>query len=636
MPTALEILKSYWGYERFRHPQQQIIDNVAEGCDVLAIMPTGAGKSVCYQVPALMLDGTCIVISPLISLMKDQVTRLRSLKIPAAALHAGMSYRELSNTLENALNGAYKLLYLSPERLVSARFQERLHLLKVSFIAVDEAHCISQWGYDFRPEYLRLAELREFVPGKPFLALTATATPKVADDIAQKLLMPSPKRYTLSFRRPNLCYWVVKDENQYDRMLAICRKQKGTGIIYLRNRRRTDEIAEFLNKAGISAAAYHAGLSNELRAEKQEAWMHGKVKVISATNAFGMGIDKPDVRFVLHLEPPDSVEAYYQEAGRAGRDGQKSFCIMLHNPARAAKAVQLLNENFPARGEVLKFYEDLFNYLKIGLEGGEGASFGFDFRNFCQKYQWPAVKALNCLKALEQNGFLSFHEMVKIQEQLKFSLSHEQLAEFESQTPQYAEFCKLLLRIYEGLLDYHVPVSVIEIAAKGKLKTDEVLANLKFLAQNGIVEWIKAEEKPLITIHIPRISMPQVDISLLEQSRRLQAERLEAMIEYASKQNECRMLLISRYFGENEGETCGNCDFCHRIKYENQRNELEKMWRTEIMKELSQNPQYPDVLRNMIKPAVEEWFAELLSKMVNNGQLNYNAGKKLALANGAS
>ena len=448
--SPLDILKQYWGYESFRPLQEDIIQSVLQGRDTLALLPTGGGKSLCYQIPALCRDGICIVVSPLIALMKDQVQQLQDRNISAVAVYAGMHYRDIDRVFDNCAHGHYKLLYLSPERLTTELARERIKRMRVNLLAVDEAHCVSQWGYDFRPPYLQIPEIREWLPGVPVLALTATATQPVVTDIQEKLAFKNQQVFFQSFARDNLSFAVVQEDAKDQKLLEILRKIPGCAVVYVRNRRRTKEIAQLLRQNRIAADYYHAGLNMEERSAKQDAWIRNKTRVIVATNAFGMGIDKPDVRLVVHMDLPDSLEAYYQEAGRGGRDGKRAFAVLLYNQADKQMLERSLELSFPDMPLIRQVYQALGHYYQLAVGGGEGQSFDFDIVHFCESFRLDAAKVLPCLQLLEQAGWLSLSESVFTPSALMIKVSKESLYDFQLKHPRFDPLLKTILRTYQG------------------------------------------------------------------------------------------------------------------------------------------------------------------------------------------
>ncbi|MFD2553032.1 RecQ family ATP-dependent DNA helicase [Sphingobacterium tabacisoli] len=561
--NSLSILKQYWGYDNFRPLQEDIIDAVLNGRDTLALMPTGGGKSICFQVPALMLEGICIVISPLIALMKDQVEQLRSRGIEAIAIYSGMGYREVDIALDNCIFGKTKFLYLAPERLYSDLVRERLRYMKVNLWAIDEAHCISQWGYDFRPSYLQIAQLRELHPKVPFLAVTATATPNVVVDIQEKLGFVAPNVLKRSFERTNLGYMALEEENKMNRMLRIVKKVGGTGVVYVRNRRETQEVARFLLNHGVPADYYHAGIGMKERAIKQDAWFSNKTRVIVATNAFGMGIDKSDVRFVIHLDIPDSLEAYYQEAGRAGRDDKKAFPVLLYQRSDRDKLWTNVENSFPEITFIQQVYHYLANYYQIAYGAGKGSFFDFDIVEFSKKYGLDLLQTLSALKFLERDGWLVLSEAVYIPSRLKFEIDFQELYKFQVQSAKYDPIIKAVLRTYGGVFDFYVPINEYEFAKKLKLPYEVIVELLQGLEKQQIASYLKSTDKPQLQFLQSRVDYKNlyIDSDFLRERRKVREQQVNALYHYLDEKV-CRSQALLDYFGEVDSDVCGVCDLC--------------------------------------------------------------------------
>jgi ATP-dependent DNA helicase RecQ len=558
------ILQKYWGFSDFRPLQREIIESVAEKKDTLGLLPTGGGKSITFQVYSLSAEGMCLVISPLIALMKDQVENLRSRGIKALSIYSGMSSAEIKITIDNAVWGDYKFLYVSPERLESERFLERLRDMKINLITVDEAHCISQWGYDFRPSYLKIAELRPLLPDIPILALTATATPKVAEDIQEKLLFNRKNLLSMSFARPNLSYMVRQKEDKMGYLIDSLLKTRGSGIVYLRNRRGTREVKDLLVKKGISADNYHAGLNNELRHMRQDDWIKGKTRIIVATNAFGMGIDKPDVRFVIHVDPPDSLEAYFQEAGRAGRDGKKSVAVMLYNAADKVKLKKHLSIVFPDIVYIKRIYEAVCNFLQVAIGFGKGQVFDFPLELFADKYKFQVAQVYHSLKIIQRQGFFEFTEEVDSPSRVCFIVNRDDLYKFQISNENYDGFIKLLLRSYSGLFTGYTIIDE-ELLATRASTTGEIIYNyLKHLDSNKIIDYIPKKRTPYIFFTRERIAPEKVLFSKenYDERKKDYIHRIEAVIHFASSSGKCRNQMLLEYFGETGTERCGTCDTC--------------------------------------------------------------------------
>jgi ATP-dependent DNA helicase RecQ len=561
--TIQEILKHYWKHDHFRPLQEEIIQSVLLGRDTLALLPTGGGKSVCFQVPALAKEGICIVISPLIALIKDQVENLKAKGIEAISIVSGMSKREIDLALDSCIYNNIKFLYLSPERLLSELVQERIRYMKVNLIAVDEAHCISQWGYDFRPPYLHLADLRELHPDVPVLALTATATAEVRDDIQQKLNFKESNVFQKSFERKNVAYVVQQQENKQQKMLDIVNGVKGTGIIYVRSRKETVEISNLLNLEGYSADYYHAGLEAAQRSRKQEEWKSGHTRIIVATNAFGMGIDKPDVRFVIHKDIPESLEAYYQEAGRAGRDEQKAFAVLLYNRGDRHKLTKKFEMSFPSVDEIKKIYHNLGNYYQLAYGAGAGISFDLDIGNFCAKFQSDPIKTLNALKFLERSELVSFTESVFLPSRFRFRVMNEELYNFQIQNRGWDNFVKTLLRSYAGAFESYVSIREFDLAKRLNTSVQQVIEGLNQLQQMELLYYLPQTDKPQITFLSERLNIKDVliDKRYLDQRKQVFKQKMEAMFHYAEA-GQCRSQLLLAYFDEYNAHKCGICDVC--------------------------------------------------------------------------
>ncbi|HWB28427.1 MAG TPA: ATP-dependent DNA helicase RecQ [Chitinophagaceae bacterium] len=564
MASPLSILNQYWQYLSFRPQQQDVIDAVIEGKDVLAIMPTGGGKSICYQVPALLLDGVCIVISPLIALMKDQVDNLVKKGIPAAALHSGLTYYEINKILENAVNGSYKLLYVSPERLQSETFTVFAAEMSVNLIAVDESHCISQWGYDFRPSYLRIAGLREILPGVPVLAVTASATAAVEADIIEKLLFDDFTVVRQSFERPNLSFSVFKVDSKINKLVDVLNNVQGSSIVYCRNRKTTKQVAELLALQNITTGFYHAGITQEERTQRQEDWVKNHVRVMVCTNAFGLGIDKPDVRTVIHYDVPDCLENYYQEAGRAGRDGKKAYAVLIYHGEDAEWLQALPDVRFPSIYNIRKVYQALADYLKIPVGIGEGNYYDFDLGEFVRNFHLDMHLVINTFKVLEQEGHLSFNENIFLPAQVVFTASKSLLHDFEQSHPLLEPVMKCLLRTYEGIYDNRVSINE-KLLAKLTRKTLETVKNdLHQLGVLGIIEYKPQKETPQVHFMLNRAPAEflYIDNAAYLQRKAEFEVRVDAMLKFMQLKMDCRSIYIAGYFGDTAAKDCGVCDNC--------------------------------------------------------------------------
>jgi ATP-dependent DNA helicase RecQ len=558
------ILNQYWGFSTFRPLQEDIIQSVLVGNDTLALLPTGGGKSICYQVPAMAKEGLCLVISPLIALMKDQVENLRKKGITAFAIYSGMKRHEVIQTLKTAANSNCKFLYVSPERLETNLFKEYLPALHINLVAVDEAHCISQWGYDFRPAYLRIAALREELPGIPVLALTASATPEVQKDVCVKLLFENEQVFRQSFNRPNLSYSVFKTSAKINKLVEIVSKVKGSSIVYCKSRRSAQQTAVMLGTYNVGADFYHAGLSPEERNNKQEAWMKNQVRTIVCTNAFGMGIDKPDVRTVVHTDMPDCLENYYQEAGRAGRDGKKAYAVLLY----AEEDIEALREQvtirFPTVEVIRSVYQAVCNYLQLPEGTAEGEYYDFNLADFVNKFQLPANQVIHALKVLEQEGYLGFNEQVFIPAKLQFICSKERLYQFEKENPLLEPLMKLLLRSYEGIFDRQAAINEMQLAKWLKKEGADVKKELEQLNYYAIVEYVPQKDTPQLWLLQPRVKAATLLINEIayEKRKQLYIKRAEAFIQYAADNKGCRSVQIGGYFGDHSLQSCGICDNC--------------------------------------------------------------------------
>jgi ATP-dependent DNA helicase RecQ len=563
MMTPKDVLLAYWGHTAFRTSQEEIINSLLEGKDTLAILPTGGGKSVCFQVPAMMLEGCCLVISPLIALMEDQVQRLQEMDIPAMAIMSGMSYQDTENALDACMNDALKFLYVSPERLETRAFRERLRSLPIALIAVDEAHCISQWGYDFRPSYLHIARIREYLPRIPVIALTASATEKVKEDIAAKLIMKNPKVFMTSFARKNLSYSAEKCDDKINRILQLLKSIEGTGIIYCRTRRRTKEISDLLQQHGISCDFYHAGLNQENRKEKQEKWIKGHTRIIACTNAFGMGIDKPDVRLVIHADMTDCLENYYQEAGRAGRDGKTAHAFLLYRETELQDMLLLPSTRFPDLKTIRKVYHSLANYHQVPTGMGQGKYFDFEMEDFMEKFKLNMNEVVYSLQALKQEHIISYLERVYMPSTVQFISDKASIQDFENGYPAYEPMIKALLRNYAGVFDIAVKISEMKLSWILKRDLITIHEQLALLHRAGIIAYNPKKETPQICYLQDRIKADELNIDHESYFKRKKefTQRIENMIEYA-KSETCRSAFIGRYFGDLEITACGNCDAC--------------------------------------------------------------------------
>lgn len=559
-----QILNRYWGFSTFKPMQEEIITSIANGQDTLALMPTGGGKSVTFQVPSMASEGICVVVTPLIALMKDQVENLLKRGIKAQAIYSGMSGSEIDIALDNCIYGGYKFIYVSPERLATDIFRERVKKMHVNLIAVDEAHCISQWGYDFRPSYLRIAELRELKPEVPVLALTATATTEVAKDIMEQLRFSAHNLIRTSFERKNLHYLVDVTEDKHRKLLELIRNIPGSGIIYARNRRKTSEIAKFLTNNRIQADYYHAGLGSELRTMKQNEWMAGKNRIIVSTNAFGMGIDKADVRFVIHFDMPDCLEAYFQEAGRAGRDGKIAFAVLLYNESDKTNADKRAVVRFPDLSIVRQVYQALGSYFQIPYGSGKEAVLDFNIMDFAARYKLNVMSCYYSIKALEAEGYLELTDEINSPSKIHFTVSRDDLYRFQVANAAFDSFIKLLLRTYSGVFSGYAGIDEEFLARKTSSSRDIVYQYLVRLDKLNIINYIPRRKSPLIIFNTERLDKQSLFLSSSSYTDRKERyiSKLQSIINYASSTGRCRSIMLLDYFGERDANRCGNCDVC--------------------------------------------------------------------------
>ncbi len=617
-----QILFKYWGYSSFRSIQEDIIKSVYDGNDTLALMPTGGGKSITFQVPALAKDGICLVITPLIALMKDQVENLKNRGIKAAALHSGLTRHEIDITLDNCAYGDYKFLYLSPERIETELFKVRLAKLNVNLLAIDESHCISQWGYDFRPSYLRIAELRSLVPNVPVLAVTATATPEVVDDIQEKLLFREKRVFKMSFERKNLVYLVRHVEDKNKQLMKIVNNIPGTGVIYVRNRQKTQEVATMLQKEGISADYYHAGLSTDIRNKKQEEWQKGKARIIVSTNAFGMGIDKPDVRFVAHLDLPDSPEAYFQEAGRGGRDGKLAYAILLYNNADKSKIDQRIASAFPPLDDIKRCYEALGSYLGVAIGAGKNEVYDFNLMEFCTSYRISATHAYSSLKILERGGYIELTDEIDNPSRLMFLMGKNELYKYQVANANMDAFIKVILRNYAGVFSDYVKIDEQYLAKIAGMPLKSVTENLIKLGRAHVLNYIPRKKTPLLIYTEERLDPKNLYISPSDYHQRKERylSRINSMINYASGTTKCRSQSLLEYFGEKEAPRCGRCDTC------TSRNELDiskyqfDLILDQIKNRLQEKPINTEMLVDSIKSSPNKTLS-VIRWLLDNGKI---------------
>jgi ATP-dependent DNA helicase RecQ len=626
-----QILIKYWGFTSFRPLQEEIIQSVTGGRDTLGLMPTGGGKSITFQVPALAMEGTCLVITPLVALMKEQVSRLNSLEIKSMAIHSGMSREEIDISLDNCIYGDYKFLYVSPERIATQTFQAKAPRLTLSLIAIDEAHCISQWGYDFRPSYLKIARLRDIISDKvPFLALTASATARVIDDIMEKLEFRERNVLKTSFARKNISYMVRNVEDKGAYLVKTLRKAAGSGIIYVRSRKRSKEVAELLVENGINADFYHAGVPAEIREKKQNSWSSGETRVIVATNAFGMGIDKPDVRFVIHWDIPDSIENYFQESGRAGRDNKQSFAVLLYSPSDKNRLNDSLRHKFPPVEKIKDTYEALCNYLQLPLGSGKNNVFDFNMAEFISRYRLPAIESYNSLSFLQREGYVEFTEEINNPSRVHFVVGRDDLYKFQVANESFDGFIKLLLRSYTGMFTEFVVISEEALSRKTGLSRDTVYQYLVKLSALNIIRYIPGKKTAMVIFTEERLERKALMISpenyLYVKDRYVQ--RLNKMIDYAESRNRCRAVTLLDYFGE-ESDRCGICDVCR------ERNELElSSYEFDLIKEeikrilLKENPDAEELVKIIDHP--EEKVVKVLRWLLDHNKISRDKNHRLS------
>ena len=623
-----EILKQYWGYDSFRDLQEEIITSIGEGKDTLGLMPTGGGKSITFQVPALAQSGLCIVITPLIALMKDQVQNLRKRGIKALAIYSGMTRQEIVTALENCIFGDYKFLYISPERLETEIFRIKLRSMKVSMITVDESHCISQWGYDFRPAYLKIAEIRELLPGVPVLALTATATPEVVKDIQSRLNFREENVFRMSFERKNLAYIVRKTDNKTGELLHILKRIDGSAIIYVRNRRRTKEITELLMQEGITADFYHAGLDNAVKDLRQKRWQNGEIRVMVATNAFGMGIDKPDVRIVLHIDLPDSPEAYFQEAGRAGRDGLKAYAVILYAKSDKMTLHKRVADTFPEKEYILQVYEHLQYYYQMAMGDGFQCIREFNLEEFCRKFKYFPVPVDSALKILTQAGYLEYTDEQDNASRILFTIRRDELYKLREMGTEAETLIQTILRSYTGVFTDYAYISEDTLAIRTGLTRQQIYNILVTLTKRRIVDYIPHKKTPYIIYTRERLELRYLHIpaSVYEERKARYEARIKAMEEYVTSESVCRSRMLLRYFGEKNEHNCKQCDVClNRHETDCLPEDSFREMRKQILELLARKSLPPAGIANAIE-AEREDISRVIQYLLEEGELKMQDG----------
>ena len=628
----LKILLKYWGHQSFRPMQEEIINSALVQKDTLALLPTGGGKSICFQVPAIAMEGMCLVVSPLIALMKDQVENLKRKGIPAAAIYSGMHHNEIESVISNAVHNNLKFLYVSPERLETDMILMNLDRMKVNLLAVDEAHCISQWGYDFRPSYLNIISIRERIPGIPVLALTATATPTVVLDIQDKLGFKNENVFQQSFERKNLTYVVLKEDDKLTRLLRVIKNIGGSGIIYKRSRRKTKEIAEFLIKQNIRAGIYHAGLDARTRSKRQEDRMTGRLQVIVATNAFGMGIDKSNVRFVVHLDIPDSIEAYFQEAGRAGRDGKRSYAVLMFENSDISEANSNLKRQYPEIKYIRNVYQALGNFFQLAIGSGEDTNHAFELNHFCNHYNFKLFDVLQALKFLEKDGYLYLQEFTDSESKLHFAASKEDLYKFQVENIKYDKFIKTLLRSYTGIFTEYVKIYEGDLARRTQMNEENVVKTLKTLERFKIVNYQPKSSLPKITYLTERLEGKDLRITDQNYADRLKnnKKRSDAITSYISNSTKCRSQQLLSYFGEEQQKRCGKCDVCiERNKIELSEFEFDSVI-GKIKPLLQSKPSTIKELSGLLTGINEDRIIKVVQWLLDNDKVVYDSNRNLA------
>ncbi len=623
---AEEVLKKYFGYTSFRAPQAEIIQSVVEGKDVVAILPTGGGKSICFQVPSLMMEGICLVVTPLIALMQDQVQQLKKKGIAAIAVHSGLGYREIDILLDNCIYGQQKFLYLSPERLQTELFQERFKKMNVNLVAIDEAHCISQWGYDFRPPYLQIAQLRELKPKVPFIALTASATKQVKEDIIDKLKLKKEAVFQISFARENLSLVVRKTETKEKKLLEILSKVPGPAIVYVRSRKATEALAKLLQKNKIASTFYHAGLNHQERSVRQEEWIKDRSRVMVATNAFGMGIDKANVRTVIHMDLPEDIESYYQEAGRAGRDGKKSYATLIFHEVDAQSLRHKVEQSQPGIDYLKKIYQALANHYQLAIGSSQGESYDFDLDVFSKNFSFKPLAVYPAIKKLEEFGLIQLNESFYRPSRVHFSIDKKRIYEFQVAHARFDPLIKMLLRLYGGELyaDF-ITISENQLASAMKYSLPEIKVELQQLHQLQLLVYEPAKDSAQVTFVLPRQDAERlpIDRAMMEARRDLHFNKMEAIIGYAEQSHRCRMQVIQEYFDEVTYTTCGVCDVCIDKRKKQDRSVIID-YQNQITYLLTQKPVSPEELEESVCPKDHDLFVEVVREMVDAAKIYYD------------
>jgi len=620
--SANEILKEYWGFDEFRPMQNEIIQSVLDGKDTLALLPTGGGKSICFQVPALMQEGICIVISPLIALMKDQVYNLKKLGINAVAIYSGMHYKDIDRAFDNCIYGTIKFLYLSPERLTSDLARARIEQMTVNLLAIDEAHCISQWGYDFRPPYLEIVNIRELMPKTPVMALTATATSEVVKDIQERLEFKKDNVFQKSFSRENLAYVILQEEGKLTKLNEIVKNVPGSGIIYVRSRRKTKEIAMQLKNRGVTADFYHAGLSTEVRGQKQEDWINNKIRIMVCTNAFGMGIDKPDVRLVVHLQIPDSLEAYFQEAGRAGRDGQKAYAVLLYHQSDKSNLIYQYEQAYPSMEEIRKTYRALGNYYQLAIGGSAADSFDFDLVEFVKIYKLQTVTTYNCMRILEQEGWISLTDAVFNPASVRIRVRKDELYDYQLRNKKADRILKLILRSYHGAFTDFVGIHLSWMSKNLQLEYQDLEQSLLKMSDNGIIDFRPEKDKPQLIFLQEKVDPINltIDFERFNFRKKRHLVRLQKTIAYAEN-TICRSQQLLAYFGERDAAKCGVCDVClERTKVNLSKDDFES-YKIKIAQQLEREPLTINELCEAFSPKKQAQVLKAIELLIDEGDV---------------